>query len=120
MGHASQEALKVARKWVSGQPAQSPLVDIGYPAKKGRRVTANGDYFLSYGWWTAAYRDEDGSIHVTNNRYQTGTWKSGKPKYSPTTDGHIAAVREELGKAGYEYVESSPHGEWDTYRKREA
>jgi hypothetical protein len=90
---------------VKGEAAKSPLTNIStgdyrYP-EKGRRLTTDGDEVLSYDWWKIAFRDNDG-VWVTTDRYQTGEWKSGKPKYSPTTDGHIQAVVDALHYAGYQ------------------
>ena len=108
MSHPSQEAERVAAKFVKGEAAKSPLVNIldwsmSYVERKGRRVTTDGNTIKSYDWWVIAHRDENDPslIWLTNDRYQTGEWKSGKPKYSPTTDGHIRAVELALHSAGY-------------------
>lgn len=116
MGHASQEALKVAKKFVAGKDARSPLVSIMFHqgVRKGRRLVSSGGTLLSYEWWVVAERIDD-AIFVTNRRYQTGTWASGKPKYSPTTDGHIDAVKQELVRAGYYLHGGDP--KWLEYRR---
>lgn len=107
MSHASQESIVVAKAFVKGEAKKSPLANIStgdyrYP-EKGRRVTTDGERIYSYGWWLMAFRDENDPslVWITNDRYQTGEWTSGKPKYSPTTDGHIQAVDDELRYAGY-------------------
>lgn len=107
MAHASQESIVVAKAFVKGEAKKSPLANIStgdyrYP-EKGRRVTTNGERIYSYGWWEIARRDVDDPdlVWVTTDQYQTGYWNSGRPKYSPTTNGHIQAVRDELHYAGY-------------------
>jgi hypothetical protein len=109
MGHASQEALKAARRFVQRKEGRSPLTCIKEECTKGRRVTTDGDSILSYDWWTIAEFCPSTPRYcwVTEERYVTGYWPvSGRPKYSPTTDGHIDAVRQELGRAGFVATET--------------
>ncbi len=107
MGHASQEALKAARKFVQRKEGRSPLTCIGMTygsCNKGRRVTTDGNSILSYDWWLIAEFLPSAPRYcwVTEERYVTGYWPvSGRPKYSPTTDGHIDAVMQELRRAGF-------------------
>jgi hypothetical protein len=108
----------VAKAFVEGRAKKSPLSVIGmsiFDTEKGRRLTTDGNVLLSYDWWTVADRTENGLVRVTRERYQTGEWKSGKPKYSPTTDSHIKAVVNELGYAGYHYDCSDER--WDYYAR---
>ena len=69
MSHASQEAIKVAKEFIKGNKAKSPLTRIGTGDylfyEKGRRVTTDGLVIKSYDWWPIAYRDTDG-IWISN------------------------------------------------------
>ncbi len=116
MSHPSKEAVKVAEKFIRKESSQSPLVVIGmtaYDRWRGRRITTDGKNILSYNWWNIGFW-QDGDIWITTDQYQTGEWpKSGKPKYSPTTNGHIAAVVGEARYAGY-----YPTGEEKTIKGR--
>jgi hypothetical protein len=123
MAYVPGYAEKVAQAFVEGKEEKSPLSSVGRnasePGTTGRRLTTNGKVLLSYDWWVVADRGcpwSSNCIRVTTRRYQTGTWKSGKPKYSPTTDGHIQAVRDALVRAGYDHL-SGHDGEWDHYMK---
>jgi hypothetical protein len=72
------------------------------------RMFSDGTAVYSYGeHFPIAVRTfpeyENSPIMLNTERYQTGEWpKSGKPKFSPTTDKHIRAVANALENAGYQ------------------
>lgn len=66
------------------------------------RIFTNGETIWSYGkHFPLAFWSVDGSVLVTNERYQVGEWKSGKPKYSTVTKRHVEDVQSALLVAGF-------------------
>ena len=66
------------------------------------RIASDGRTLFSYGthFPLAAWR-ADGSLAVTDSRFQTGNYQSGKPKYGATTDRQISAVKSAAAVAGF-------------------
>lgn len=99
----SKESERVAAKFVKGIAGSSPRTRIGTyntPDDYGSRVINDGKRVYSYGsHFLIAERDDvRGGYWVNEGKYQTGEWKSGKPKYSPTTAGHVRDVRDAVLK----------------------
>lgn len=103
----SKESERVAKKFIQGKAGNSPRTRIGVEnvggycySDYGSRVINDGKRVYSYGLhFLIAERDDvRGGYWVNEGKYQTGNWKSGKPKFSPTTAGHVRDVRDAVLK----------------------
>lgn len=100
----NRDGETIAAAFMAHKPKKTKLTLIGtniYEYENGRRLVTDGNEILSYAWWLVAFWLNDDAIAITTDRYETGEWKSGKPKYSPTTDAHIGSVVQAAERNGF-------------------
>lgn len=115
MGHASQEALRIAAQWVNGHDAASARVQL-MDGQMGSRITSVRGTLLSFGWWPVAYHGEHGELYITTDDYMKAN-RNGRMIASPTTAGHTDAARQLAGRNGYRYTGESVTVNGRTYDK---